>query len=114
MCQWNNGTLQQYFAVVGLPALILNKRYFPYGYFNNIALPGASSTGYVSTTTLLAFLNTATVTTVVNGVTTYTGGWAIVGTWTVSLDGLTLIATQTAGPGTDVLCAAVAAINPSI
>lgn len=114
LCQWNNGTLQQYFAVLGLPALILNKRYFPYGYWNNIALPAGSSTGYVSTTTLLAFLNTATVTTVTNGVTVYTGGWAIVGTWTASVDGLTLTATQTAGPGTDVLCAAVAAINPSI
>jgi hypothetical protein len=114
MCQYNNGTDQQYFAVLGLPALINNQRYYPYGYFNGIALPLATSTGYVSTTTLLAFLNTATTTSVVNGVTTYSGGWAIVGTWTVSADHLSLIATQTDGPGTDVLCAAVAAINPSL
>jgi hypothetical protein len=114
MCQWNNGTLQQYFGVVGLPALISNKRYFPYGYFNNIALPQATSLGYQTTTTLLAFLNTATTTTVTNGVTSYSGGWAIVGTWTVSLDGLTLTVTENPGPGTDVLCAAVAAINPSL
>lgn len=114
MCQWNNGTLQQYFAVVGLPDLLFNKRFYPYGYFNNIQLPLATSTGYISTTTLLTFLNTATVTSVVNGKTTYSGGWGIVGTWTVSADFLTLIATQNPGPGTDVLCAAVAAINPSL
>lgn len=114
MCQWNNGTNQQYFAVVGLPALTLNKRYYPYGNFNGIQLPLAVSTGYVSTATLLTFLNTATVVTVTNGVTSYSGGWGIVGTWTVSSDGLTLIATQNPGPGTDVLCAAVAAINPSL
>lgn len=114
MCQWNTNTLQQYFGVVGLPALIFNKRYFPYGYFNNVALPQGSATGYVSTTTLLAFLNTATVTTVLNGVTSYTGGWAVVGVWTVSADLLTLTVTENPGPGTDVLCAAVAAINPSL
>lgn len=114
LCNFNNSTNLQYFANLGLPVLIGNRRYFPYGYFNNIALPTATSTGYVSTTTLLTFLNTATTTTVVAGVTTYTGGWAIVGTWTVTADSLTLIATQTAGPGTDVLCAAVAAINPSL
>jgi hypothetical protein len=114
MCQWNNGTLQQYFAVVGLPDLLFNKRFYPYGYFNNIQLPLAVSTGYINSAALLAFLNTATTTSVVNGKTTYSGGWGIVGIWTVSVDGLTLIATQTAGPGTDVLCAAVAAINPSL
>lgn len=117
MCQWNDGTLQQYFAAIGLPGLILNKRYYPYGNFNNIALPLANSVGYVSTATLLTFLNTATTTTVspTTGLTTYTGGgWGIVGTWTASVDGLTLTVTQTAGPGTDVLCALVAAINPSL
>lgn len=114
MCQWNNGTLQQYFGVVGLPALVLNKRYYPYGYFNNILLPLANSVGYISTATLLTFLNTATVVTVNNGVTSYSGGWGIVGTWTASADSLTLTVTQNPGPGTDVLCAAVAAINPSL
>lgn len=114
MCQWNNGTSQQYFGVFGLPALTLNKRYYPYGAFNGITLPLANSVGYVSTTTLLAFLNTATTVSTVNGVTTYSGGWGIVGTWTASVDGLTLTVTQNPGPGTDQICAAVAAINPSL
>lgn len=114
MCNWNNGTLQQYFAILGLPALNFNRRYYPYGAFNNILLPTANSVGYVSTTTLLAFLNTSTTVSTVNGVTTYTGGWGIVGVWTVSADGLTLTATQAAGPGTDLLCASVASINPSL
>jgi hypothetical protein len=107
-----------YFAVIGIPILTFNKRYFPHGDFNGIALPAGTATGYITTATLLTFLNTATTvtTTTVNGVphTTYTGGWAIVGTWTVSADNQTLIATQTAGPGTDVLCAEIAAINPSL
>lgn len=114
MCQWNNGTSQQYFGVVGLPNLISNRRYYPYGAFNGIVLPLANSVGYVSTATLLTFLNTATTTSVVAGKTVYSGGWAIVGTWTVSADFLTLTATQAPGPGTDELCAAVAAINPSL
>jgi hypothetical protein len=102
LCQFNNGTDKQYFGILGLPALTGNKRYFPYGYFNGVALPAASTSGYVSTTTLLTFLNTAVT------------GWAAVGVWTVSSDHLSLIVTQTDGPGTDVLCAAVAAINPSL
>lgn len=102
MCQYNNDTDLKYFAVIGLPALIGNRRYFPYGYFNGVALPAGAATGYADTTALLAFLNTAVT------------GWAAVGTWTVSADHLSLIATQTSGPGTDELCAAVAAINPSL
>jgi len=102
MCQFNNATAQLYFATLGLPALTGNRRYFPYGYFNGVALPAGAATGYLTTTTLLTFLNT-TVT-----------GWRAVGLWTVSADLLTLIATQAAGPGTDELCAAVAAINPSL
>ena len=71
--------------------------------------------GYTTTAALLAFLNTATTTTTVNGVVTaYAGGWAVVGTWTASADNITLTAAQTAGPGTDVLAAVVAAINPSL
>lgn len=102
MCQYNNGTDQQYFATLGLPALTGNKRYFPYGYFNGEALPAASASGYATVAALLTFLNTAVT------------GWAAVGTWTATVDELTLIATQTDGPGTDELCAAVAAINPSL
>lgn len=89
-----------YFAVLGLPTLTPGVgRYYPYGYFNNVALPAPASTGYANTTTLLTFLNTAVT------------GWAAVGTWSI-LDGV-LIVTQTDGPGDDQLCAAVASINPS-
>lgn len=115
LCQFN--AAGQYFAVLGLPniAILPNKAYFPYGYFNNIALPGAAAGGYTTTAALLTFLNTATTTTTVNGVVTaYAGGWAVVGTWTASADNITLQAAQTAGPGTDILSAVVAAINPSL
>lgn len=89
-----------YFLSLGLPSLTPGVgRYYPYGYFNDVALPTASATGYVNTDTLLTFLNTAVT------------GWAAVGTWTVSNG--SLIVTQTSGPGTDVLCAAVVDINPS-
>lgn len=90
-----------YFAVLGLPTLTGNARYFPFGYFNNVELPAATGTGYATTGDLLTFLNTAVT------------GWAAVGTWTLSGDGETVIATQTDGPGDDVLCAYITAINPS-
>ena len=115
MCQFDANS--HYFAIFGLPTITVlpNKAYFPYGYFNGVALPGAASGGYTTTAALLTFLNTATTTTTVNGVVTaYAGGWAVVGTWTASADNLTLFATQTAGAGTDTICAVVAAINPSL
>lgn len=113
MCQFDaNGN---YFAVEALPTLTGNKRYFPSGYWNGIALPAGTAAGYTTSETLLTFLNTATVAVLTNGViTSYTGGWAIAGTWTVSGDGLTLLATQTDGPGTDVICFRIDAINPSL
>lgn len=98
LCQFNTNGL--YFGVLGLPTLIGNQRYFPAGYFNGVALPTASSSGYTTTGTLLTFLNTATT------------GWAAVGTWTVA-NGVLLVS-QTAGPGDDVLCAGIFAINPSL
>jgi hypothetical protein len=97
MCnQFSNGL---YFATLGLPILIGNERYYPFGYFNGEALPTATGLGYATTGDLLTFLNTADT------------GWAAVGTWTVSNGAL--IVQQTDGPGTDILCAAVSAINPS-
>lgn len=113
LCQFDeNG---KYFAVLSLDTLTLNKRYFPYGYWNGVALPSGVATGYLTPATLLTFLNTATVPVLTNGVvTSYTGGWAIVGTWTLSADNMTARAEQTAGPGTDVLCADIASINPSL
>jgi hypothetical protein len=89
-----------YFATLGLPTLTPGVgRYYPFGNFNNAALPAAASTGYANTTTLLTFLNTAVT------------GWAAVGTWTLE-DG-TIKVTQTDGPGDEVLCAAIVSINPS-
>jgi|ERR1700722_2914967 len=94
----------QYFIELGLPTLTSNSRYFPYGYFNNVALPAGTATGYVSTTTLLAFLNA-------NWTNVGSPSTAIV--WTVSADGLTLTGTETAGGGNDVICANIVAVNPS-
>jgi hypothetical protein len=102
VCQVNASG--QYFIELGLPSLVSNSRYFPYGYFNGVALPAGTATGYVSTTTLLAFLNSNW---------TNVGSPSTVITWTVSADGLTLTGTETAGGGTDVICAAVVAVNPS-
>lgn len=94
----------QYYIELGLPTLTGNTRYFPYGYFNNVALPAGTATGYVSTTTLLTFLNA-------NWTNLGSPATAIV--WTVSADGLTLTGTETAGGGNDVICANIVAVNPS-
>lgn len=106
-----------YVAVLGLPTFDLDpttiQMLFPFGNFNGFALPAATANGYATTTTLLAFLNTATANTGTSTSPVYTGGWAVVGTWTVSADGLTLLCTQAAGPGTDVFCGGVVAIIPS-
>jgi hypothetical protein len=97
MCnQFSNGL---YFASVGLPTLVGNESYYPFGYFNGVALPTATGLGYATTGTLLTFLNTAVT------------GWAAVGTWTVSNGAL--IVQQADGPGDDELCVSVSAINPS-
>jgi hypothetical protein len=88
-----------YVAVLGVPSLAAGYHYFPYGYLNGTQLTAATANGYADLTSLLAFLNSGT--------------WANVGTWTKTSDNLTLVATQTSGSGTDVLCAALIAINPS-
>lgn len=108
----------KYIAVMSLPSLndfdvTTDLTWFPYGNFNGVALPGATANGYASTATLLTFLNTATVNSGTTDNPVYTGGWGIVGTWTVTGDSISLIATQTAGPGTDVLCATVVVISRS-
>lgn len=97
LCEFNTNGL--YFGVLALPSLGVAQRYYPSGYFNGAALPTGSANGYATTGALLTFLNTAVT------------GWATVGTWTIS-NGIVL-ATQSAGPGTDVLCASIVAINPS-
>lgn len=107
----------KFIAVLALPSFDVDpttiQRWFPYGLFNGFELPAATANGYATTGTLLTFLNTATVNTGTAANPVYTGGWGIVGTWTVSGDGITLVATQTAGSGTDVFCGTVVAILPS-
>lgn len=97
LCQWNS--TNQYFGLLALPSLVGNERYYPFGFFNNVALALGTSTGYISAATLLTFLNTS---------------WTSVGTWSLSADNRTLIVTQTAGPGTDTLCARIGTVNPSL
>lgn len=107
----------KYLGNWGIPSFDLDpltiQALFPYGFFNNVALPAATANGYTTVASLLVFLNTATVNTGTAANPVYTGGWAVVGTWTATADGLTLIVTQTAGPGTDVACMALVAIIPS-
>lgn len=79
----------------GIPTLGAGQRYFPYGSRNNVSLTPASSTGYTSVTTLLAFLN---------------ANWTPY-VWTASVDNLTLIATG--GSLNDQLCVNVISILPS-
>lgn len=91
VCQTLNTTNDggQYVATLGVPTLEGLEKYFVFGYFNGVALPTAYSTGFANLTDLLTFLNTF---------------WSTVGTWTKTSDNLTIIATQTSGPGTDVFC----------
>jgi hypothetical protein len=99
----------KYFVVLQLPNLSTasntNSRYFPYGYFNGVALPAAANAGYSSVAELLVFLNAS---------------WTNVGspnstiTWTVSPDNLTLLGEESSGVGIDVFCGNVVAINPSL
>jgi hypothetical protein len=99
----------KYFVVLALPSLSAlsntNSRYFPFGYFNGVALPAAANAGYASSAALLTFLNAS---------------WTNVGspnstiTWTVSADGLTLLGEENNGVGIDKFCGNVVAINPSL
>lgn len=99
----------KYFVVLQLPALTTgsntNSRYYPYGTFNGVALPAASSSGYSTSGALLTFLNAS---------------WTNVGSpnstinWTLSADGLTLLGEESSGVGIDRFCGAIAAINPSL
>jgi hypothetical protein len=96
----------KYFVVLQLPALKLpNTTYFPYGYFNGVALPSGANAGYATSAALLTFLN---------------ANWTNVGspnstiTWTVSADGLTLLGEENNGVGIDTFCGNVVAINPSL
>lgn len=96
---------KKYFAVFQLPTLTGNGRYYPYGYFNGVALAAGSNTGYATSGALLTFLNASW---------TNLGSPVSAITWTLSTDGLTLLGEESAGVGTDVICAAIAVINPSL
>lgn len=99
MCEWDTNSL--YFAEFGLPVLTGNLRYYPYGYFNGVLLTAGVSTGYITKTSLLAFLNSGT--------------WGAIGTWTfdATANANSLKVTQSAGPGTDVICVQIITVNPS-
>lgn len=91
-----------YTAVLGLPTLGAGEHYFPFGYFNGVALTAATAAGYANTTDLLTFLNASWLT------------GALTNTWAVTGDHLTLTNTldSATATGADVLCAAVVAITP--
>lgn len=87
-------------AVLGVPGAISGaQRYYPFGYFNGVALAHSSPTGYATVTALLAFLN---------------GNWrtgALTNTWVASSDNLTISNTlDNTATGEDVLCAAIVVI----
>lgn len=91
-----NSTTGLYFGILGTPNQTLGWNFYAYGYFNNVALPALSASGYATLALLLTALNS---------------NWSSVGTWT--LNGNVLVVTQSAGPGTDTLCAQVVLINQS-
>lgn len=92
----------QYQMIFGLPNLLGHEVFFPYGSYNNVALPTASGAGYSTVTLLLAYLNST---------------WSAVGTpsagfvWTASADQKTLIVTG--GFLSDSICVVVTTIGTS-
>lgn len=104
-CEFINAS-NQYGFIFQLPQLVGNQRYYPYGMFNGVTLPGTpANAGYATVSALLTFLN-ANWTNIGSPVTTIV--------WTVSADNLTLLGTETAGGGGDLLYGAISAINPSL
>ena len=86
------------YTIFALPSLGVGQNYFPYGSYNNVALPAGDTNGYADVTSLLVFLN---------------GTWNTF-VWTVTGDvtsGYTLIATGgTTGYN---LCVNVIPVTPS-
>lgn len=91
-----------YIYITALPTLVGSEKYFPYGSYQNVALPAASGAGYATPAALLVFLNAT---------------WKHVGspdanfTWTLSADNLTL--TATGGFLKDSLCVVIATVGAS-
>lgn len=98
MCEYNADN--QYFAVFALPTLTGNLRYYPYGYFNGVALPSLTPTGYATAGALVSALNG-------------NGTWNDVGTWVDTGNGIIQV-NQTNGSGEDVVCIVVTTVNPSL
>ena len=88
ICQVNADS--KYIGILGTPSLGEGQTYEGLGIFNGTVL------------------DTITAATLDNLVTQANTHWSAVGTWTRT--GTTLIVTQTDGPGTDVLCAAILAV----
>lgn len=86
MCQYNNATAQDYFAVWGVPTTLPGGRLYAYGFFNNAALPSLASTGYATAALLNAAMQS-----------TWSG--IVGGTFVLANNVITL--TQPSGPGTD-------------
>jgi len=96
VCLDSNGVAT---AVLAVPAPLGALHYYPFGYFNGVALAQSAPTGYASIAALLAFLN---------------GNWrtgALTNTWAVSADNLTITNTlDNTATGADILCAAIVLI----
>lgn len=92
----------RFITVTALPGLIGSEVYFPYGSYNNVPFAAASGSGYASTAALLTFLN---------------ANWTNVGSpnvtlvWSLSADGLTLIAAG--GLNGDNICLVIGTVGPS-
>lgn len=93
----------QYITVLSLPQLIGAEVYFPYGSYNNAALPAASGSGYSTPGALLTFLNASW---------THIGSPVATFVWSLSADNLTLIATG--GFLNDTICVAISTIGSSL
>lgn len=88
MCQYNNSTDQEYFAVFGVPSLGFGDRLYAYGWFNGVALAELSGAGYLTAALLASAMQSA-------------WGATVGGTFAASADGLTITLTQSAGSGED-------------
>lgn len=89
-----NSTSGLFQGNIGIPTLPAGEKFYAFGYFNGTALTALSISGYTTAALLLTAIST---------------NWAatVGGTFTKTSDNLTLLLTQTDGPGTDVWCALI-------
>ncbi len=88
-----------YEITLGVPSQLTGKLY-AFGYFNGVALTALSTGGYNDAPELVIAMNS-------------NWGATVGGTFTATVDGLTVILTQTAGTGTAVFCGQILEINES-